>query len=51
MLVDFRVKHFRSLRDEQTISMVASKDTSLQELNTMPSGIKAAPTLLHSVAT
>jgi AAA15 family ATPase/GTPase len=50
MLVDFQVKNFRSLRDEQTISMVASKDTTLQELNTMQSGIKAAPTLLRSAA-
>jgi hypothetical protein len=50
MLLDFRVKNFRSLRDEQTLSLVAAKDKSLQELNTMPSGIKAAPTLLRSVA-
>lgn len=50
MLVDFRVKNFRSLRDEQTISLVASKDTTLLDLNTMPSGIKVAPTLLRSVA-
>lgn len=50
MLLDFRVKNFRSLRDEQTLSLVAAKDRSLQELNTMPSGIKAAPTLLRSVA-
>jgi AAA15 family ATPase/GTPase len=50
MLLDFRVKNFRSLRDEQTLSLVAAKDKSLQELNTTPSGIKAAPTLLRSVA-
>ena len=50
MLLDFRVKNFRSLRDEQTLRLVAAKDRSLQELNTMPSGIKAAPTLLRSVA-
>jgi hypothetical protein len=50
MLLDFRVKNFRSLRDEQTLSLVAAKDKSLQEFNTMPSGIKAAPTLLRSVA-
>ncbi len=50
MLLDFRVKNFRSLRDEQTLSLVAAKDKSLQVLNTMPSGIKAAPTLLRSVA-
>ena len=50
MLLDFRVKNFRSLRDEQLLSLVAAKDKSLQELNTMPSGIKAAPTLLRSAA-
>ena len=50
MLLDFRVKNFRSLRDEQTLSLVSAKDKSLQVLNTMPSGIKAAPTLLRSVA-
>lgn len=48
MLLDFRVKNFRSLRDEQVLSLVAAKDKTLQELNTMPSGIKAAPTLLRS---
>ena len=50
MLLDFKVKNFRSLRDEQTLSLVAAKDKSLQELNTMPSGIKAVPTLLRTVA-
>jgi AAA15 family ATPase/GTPase len=48
MLLDFRVKNFRSLRDEQVLSLVAAKDKTLQELNTMPSGIKAAPLLLRS---
>jgi AAA15 family ATPase/GTPase len=48
MLLDFRVKNFRSLRDAQTLSLVAAKDKSLQAHNTMPSGIKAAPTLLRS---
>ena len=50
MLIEFRVKNFRSLRDEQTLSLVADKDKSLQESNTMPSGIKAAPTLLRRMA-
>jgi hypothetical protein len=50
MLLDFKVKNFRSLRDEHTLSLVAAKDKSLQELNTMPSGIKAVPTLLRTVA-
>ena len=48
MLIDFRVKNFRSLRDEQVLRLVATKDKTLHELNTMPSGIKAAPFLLRS---
>lgn len=48
MLLDFRVKNFRSFRDEQVFSLVAAKDKTLQDLNTMPSGIKAAPLLVRS---
>ena len=48
MILDFRVKNFRSLRDEQVLSLVAAKDKSLQEFNTVPSGLKAAPLLLRS---
>lgn len=48
MLLEFRVKNYRSLRDEQVLTLVAAKDTTLQAINTMPSGIKAAPTLLRS---
>jgi len=48
MLIEFRVKNFRSLRDEQVLSMVASKDKSFQDTHTIPTGIKAAPTLLRS---
>lgn len=48
MLLDFRVKNFRSLRDEQVLSLVAAKDSSLQDFNTMPTGIRAAPSLLRS---
>ncbi len=29
MLVEFRVKNFRSFRDEQVLSLVASNDTEL----------------------
>lgn len=50
MLLEFRVKNFRSLRDEQVLSLVAAKDKTLQEINTMPSGIKVAPRLLRSAA-
>jgi len=48
MLVEFRVKNFRSLRTEQVISLVASKDKTLQDSHTLATGIKAAPTLLRS---
>ena len=48
MLVEFRVKNFRSLRDEQVLSMVGSKDKSLADTHTKATGINAAPTLLHS---
>jgi len=48
MLVEFRVKNFRSLRDEQVLSLVASKDKTLQDTHTQATGISAAPTLLRS---
>lgn len=48
MLIEFRVKNFRSLRDEQVLSLVASKDKTLLDTNTLETGIKAAPTLLRS---
>lgn len=48
MLVEFRVKNFRSLRDEQVLSLVASKDKTLQDTHTQTTGISAAPSLLCS---
>ena len=48
MLVEFRVKNFRSLRDEQVLSLVASKDNTLQQTHTITTGLKAAPSLLRS---
>ncbi len=48
MLIEFRVKNFRSLRDEQVLSLVASKDKSLHDTHTMNTHIKAAPALLRS---
>ena len=48
MLIEFRVKNFRSLRDEQVLSFVASKDKTLRDTHTLASGIRAAPTLLRS---
>lgn len=48
MLLEFRVKNFRSLRNEQIFSLVASKDRTLLDTNTLETGIKAAPAVLRS---
>ena len=48
MLVEFRVENFRSLRDEQVLSLVASKDKTLQDTHTLATSLKAAPRLLKS---
>lgn len=48
MLVEFRVRNFRSLRDEQVLSLVASKDQSLIDDNTVKTGLNAAPRLVRS---
>ncbi|CAN5344633.1 ATP-binding protein [soil metagenome] len=48
MLIEFRVKNFRSLRDEQVFSLVASKDATLQDTNTLLTEVKAVPALLRS---
>lgn len=49
MLIEFRVKNFRSLREEQVLSLVASKDKTLLHTHTLETGISAAPFLLRSV--
>src|SRR6218665_90706 len=48
MLIEFRVKNFRSLRDEQVFSLVASKDKTLQDTHTHETHIGAAPFLVRS---
>ncbi|MCL2259267.1 MAG: AAA family ATPase [Proteobacteria bacterium] len=48
MLIEFRVKNFRSLRDEQVLSLVASKDKTLVDSHASATGLKAAPHLLKS---
>lgn len=48
MLIEFRLKNFRSLRDEQVLSLVASKDRTLQDTHTLATGLKAAPAVLRS---
>jgi uncharacterized protein len=48
MLVEFRVKNFRSIRDDLCLSMVASKDKDKATTNTVETGIPAIPMLLRS---
>lgn len=48
MLVEFRVKNFRSLRDEQVLSLVAAKDKTLADTHTVSTSLKAVPNLLKS---
>ena len=48
MLVEFRIKNFRSLRDAQVFSLVASTDKTLLDTHTLDTGLKAAPRLLKS---
>lgn len=48
MLIEFRVKNFRSLRDEQVFSLVASVDKTLLDTHAFRTGLKAAPHLLKS---
>ncbi|MEN0107468.1 MAG: ATP-binding protein [Pseudomonas sp.] len=48
MLVEFRVKNFRSLRDEQVLSLVASADKTLLGTHALNTGMRAAPHLLKS---
>ena len=50
MLIEFRVKNFRSIRDELVFSLVASKDTSFRESHILDTGINAIPGLLRSSA-
>ena len=48
MLIEFRIKNFRSLRDEQMLSLVASTDKTLLASHALATGLKAAPHLLKS---
>lgn len=50
MLIEFKVKNFRSFRDEQTLSLVASKDKAHLKTHAVETPIKAIPGLLLSAA-
>ena len=48
MLIEFRVKNYCCLRDEQVLSLVPSSDTSLLESNTYETGVPSVPRLLRT---
>lgn len=43
MLLQFRVKNYRSIRDEVVLSLLASNDKELAPTHLMPTGLKALP--------
>lgn len=45
MLVEFSVKNFRSLRDEQTLSFVSSTDRAHEATHTIETGVRSVPRL------
>ena len=50
MLIEFRVRNFRSIRDEQVLSMVANDEPNLLDSNTIETGIESVPRLVRSAA-
>jgi len=48
MLLEFRIKNFSSLRDEQVLNLVASTDKTLLDTHAFGTGLKAAPHLLKT---
>lgn len=48
MLLEFRVRNFRSIRDEQVLSLVASADTELAETHLAETGLRASPAVVRS---
>jgi|SRR5579872_580565 len=48
MLLEFRVRNFRSFKDECSLSLVASRDRSLEDSNTIETHILSLPRALRS---
>ncbi|MHB0984064.1 MAG: AAA family ATPase [Sulfuricella sp.] len=48
MLLEFRVGNYRSIRNEQVLSLVASTDVELADTHLMPTGLKAFPSAVRS---
>ncbi|WP_295531572.1 ATP/GTP-binding protein [uncultured Pseudacidovorax sp.] len=49
MLLEFRVRNFRSIRDEQALNLIASADKELAATHLVPTGLKSAPHALRAV--
>jgi hypothetical protein len=49
MLLEFRVRNYRSIRDEQALTLIASGDKELATTHLAPTGLKAASHALRSV--
>lgn len=48
MLLEFRVRNYRSIRDEQALTLIASGDKELVSTHLAPTGLKAAPYALRT---
>lgn len=48
MLLEFRIRNYRSIRDEIVVSFVASKDKKLADTHLASTGIKSLPQVLRS---
>lgn len=48
MLLEFRVKNYRSIRDSQILSLVASSDKDLADTHLTPTGIRTLPQTVRS---
>lgn len=48
MLLEFTVKNFRSIQDDQIFSLVANKDRALEDTNCFDSGLSTIPKLVRS---
>jgi energy-coupling factor transporter ATP-binding protein EcfA2 len=48
VLLEFRVRNFRSFGEESVLSMVASGDSALEETNTAPTNIESLPRVVRS---
>src|SRR6516164_4788622 len=50
MLIEFRVRNYRSFRQEAVLSLVASNDQEHLEINTAKTGLVGLPRVVRSAA-